>query len=131
MAGELALGISSVLRFPMTVGEAKILFPIIGGNVVASRAEMITNGLADRRIWGRPNRRVDSAFTEEPVDRLGMHRAQELTFWISQRIFCGTCDVRWSRRYERQEHVLVEGQVVLAIDVVAKAVAVSPRRMCN
>ncbi len=87
MAGPLALEVSDVLRFPMTVGEAKILFPIIGGNVVASRAEMITNGFANRRIWGRPSRRVDSTFAEEPVDQLGMDRAQELTFRVSQRIF--------------------------------------------
>ena len=74
----------------------------------------------------RPSGSVDSFQAEQSVDGLGVNSRDKLTLRISQQIFRGAANIDRTRRYKPQQHMLIEGQVILPVDEITKSIAVTP-----
>ena len=110
----------------MTIREPQILFPIVLCDVVPSGSEVIADGFTNRRIWLWPGRCVDTAESEESINRLSVNRREKLTFRISQSVVGCTGNVDRPRGNQAQQHVLVERKIVLTINEFAKAITITP-----
>lgn len=110
----------------VAVGEGQVLFPIIRGDVVFAGAEVVADGFADGVIGGWPVFGAEGGAVEEFIDRFGVDGAEEFAFGVGQFVFGGAGDVERAGGDEGEERVLIEWEVVRAIDVVAEFVAVAP-----
>ena len=101
----------------MAVGEVQILLPVVRGDVVFARANVVGNEVADRVIDRRRLLHAEARFAEEPVDRLGVLRGEEFAFRIGPEILRRARDVDGARRDERDELVLVDRQLVRGVRI--------------
>src|SRR4051794_29010599 len=105
----------------MTVGEGEELRPVVISDVVRAGPEMEADGPVERRmIHGGHRCRQRRRCAEQCVDRLGGLRGEEGSVWVAPQVVRCDGDVDGTRRDERDELVLVDGEIALATVVPVK-----------
>ena len=100
----------------MPVGELDELFPIVGIDRVAAGADVVADvAIEQRLVGGRQLGDGERLFAEQPIHRGGVVRGLELTVRIGPRVRRGAGDVHRPRGDEREQHVLIQRQVVLSV----------------
>lgn len=99
--------------FEMFVGETEVLFPIVIGDIVFAGADMVADGPGDRVIESGHISRAEAVGAEETVNWFGVFGGEKLAAGIGPEILFGTGDIDRARRHEGNQHVLVDGAIVL------------------
>lgn len=103
----------------MSVGERKVLLPVVSRDVVFARADVVADEVAHGMIGGRHVLDSQAGPAKQLVHGLRTLGSQELAARIGLQILRGTGDVDRARCNQRDQHVGVHRQVRFVPGVLA------------
>jgi hypothetical protein len=102
-------------RVQVPVRERQILPPVVVGEVVPARADVVADPSLDRLIHRGHLARGQAVGSQEPVDRVGTEGGQELALRVGPAVLDRARDVERPRGDEGQQLVLIDRQLGLAV----------------
>ena len=86
----------------MTVHEIQIPFPIVGGDVVLSGADVVADIAGDRMIQRWHLSGFQPLLPQQTIHSRGFDRRQKLALWVGPGVEFGARYIGWPRRDQRK-----------------------------